>query len=191
MEIRGEANSMNGWFVCAVFAMTVLWGCAAEPEPLATEAGVSLAGRTNLAVAPASNDTGQNYDFDVAGALTEDLKSALQAKGYTVSDPKAAPPDALIIQSSLLSYAPGNAAERVVGAGTTETRVKTTAVDKKTGEPVGDLLTTKQVGGSPIALLCPACAVATVAGTIGEDKRILKSVADEVATAIDRRIKGY
>jgi hypothetical protein len=171
--------------------MAILSGCAAEPAPLATEPGVSLAGRTNIAVAPASNDTGQNYDFDLTGTFTEDLKSALLAKGYTVIDTKAAPPDALIIQCSFLSYVPGNAAAKIVGAGRSEARVKTTVVDQKTGQVVGDLLTTKQIGGLGFPLLALGPGGVTALPTVGGYKTILNNVADNVATAIDRKIKGY
>ncbi len=178
-----------GGFACGVFAVAVLWACATEPPPLVTDPGVSLAGRTNLVVATASNETGKTFDYDFTDTFTDDLKSSLREKGYTITGAKAAPPDALLIQCSFLSYSPGNAAARVVGAGTTEARVKTTVIDKKTGEVVGDLLTTKQVGGG-FPLLCPICAAAVVTTTVGEYETILKGVADDVATAIDRSIKG-
>jgi len=178
---------------CSLVALTVLLlvtGCATEPQPqLVTDPGVSLAGYKELEVAPAVNNTGQTFDFDFVSVFTEDLKSALQAKGYHVSNVNGSTPDALIVQCTFVTYSPGNATERMVGAGTTEATVKTTVVDKKSGKAVGDMVTTKKIGGG-FPLLCPACAVIVAASTIGEYKRILQGVADDVASAIDNKIKG-
>ncbi len=161
--------------------LLLLTGCATEQPQLVTEPGVSLAGYKTLAVAPASkdNDTGQSADFDFAKLFTEDLKSELQSKGYDVSDANAAPASALIVQCSFVNYAPGNAFQRwlLPGWGTTQTTVKTTLVDKKTGKALGDMVTIKAITGGFF-------------GGVGGDRSILESVASDVSTAIDNKIKG-
>jgi hypothetical protein len=114
-------------------------------------------------------------DFDFAGTFTQDLKSALQTKGYTLIEGEAASPDTLLVQCSFIAYAPGNAFQRwlLPGVGETQATVKTTLVDKKSGRPVGDLVTTKVVTGGFL-------------GGLGGYNSVLGSVADDVATAIDK-----
>ena len=177
----------------AVIALAVLWGCATPAPPqLVIEPGASLTGYKNLAVAPVTNDTGQKFDFDFVGAFTGYLKGALTAKGYDVTDASAAPSDALIIQCSFLTYEPGNAVERGFGAGATVAIVKTTIIDKKSGKPVADMVSTKRIGagtlGLPI-LIAPLSVPLEAAATAGAYKSVLQKVANDVATAIDKKIK--
>lgn len=173
---KGEHMRSN---VVLLTVLLLLTGCATEQPQLVTVPGVSLAGYKTLAVAPASNDTGQSSDFDFAAIFTDDLKSALQAKGYDVSDANAAPADALIVQCSFVNYAPGNAFQRwlLPGLGTTQTTVKTTLIDKKTGKALGDMVTIKAITGGFF-------------GGVGGYRSILESVASDVSTAIDNKIKG-
>jgi len=165
--------------IAALVLLLSLTGCAPEQPQLVTEPGVSLSGYKSLAVAPAANETGQKFDFDFVGVLTKDLKSALMSKGYDLSDSNVSPPEALIVECSFVNYAPGNAFQRwlLPGWGTTQATVKTTLVDKKTGKAVGDMVTTKQVAGG-------------LFGGVGAYCSILESVASDVATAIDNKIKG-
>ena len=159
-------------------ASLLLVGCSAPPE-LVMQPGASLSGRILLAVAPAVNDTGQTYELDIAGVFTDDLASALRSKGYIVTDSNTAPADAVIVQCSFITYAPGNAFQRWLapGWGATEATVKTSLIDKNTGSVVGGMLTRKQVESGGLL-------------SLGAYKYILQRVADDVAEAIDKKIKG-
>ena len=141
--------------------------------------GASLSGIKQLAVAPASNDTGQTYELDISAVFTDDLTSALRSRGYTVLDPNTAPADTVIVQCSFVSYAPGNAFQRwlMPGLGPTDATVKTSLVNKSTGSVLGIMLTEKRETGGGLL-------------SVGAYKYILDRVANEVAEVIDNKIKG-
>jgi Domain of unknown function (DUF4410) len=163
-----------------VAALLLSAGCTApSPPELTMQPGASLSASTLLAVAPASNDTGQTYELDITGVFTDDLRSALRSKGYTVADSNTAPPNAVIVQCSFISYAPGNAAQRWIfpGLGPTEATVKTSLIDENTGNVLGGMLTRKEVTGGGLL-------------SVGAYKFILQHVANDVADAIDKKIKG-
>jgi uncharacterized protein DUF4410 len=156
----------------------LLGGCFNTEQPaLVTEPGVSLSTYKSSQVAPATNETGQTFDFDFATAFTQDLTAALQAKGYSVVDASA--PGVLVVQCSFVSYAPGNAFQRwlLPGLGESQATVKTTLADGKSGEPVADVVTTETVTGGFF-------------GGIGGYSSVLQTVANDVATAIDNKMKG-
>jgi hypothetical protein len=162
-----------------IAALLLVVSCTAPPPELEMQPGASLLGRKTLAVAPASNDTGQTYELDIAGVFTDDLTSALRSKGYTVVDATTAPADAVIVQSSFISYAPGNAFQRwlMPGLGPTEATVKTILTDKSTGSVLAGMLTRKEVTSGGLF-------------SVGAYEFILQHVADAVAAAIDKKIKG-
>ena len=182
--------------ISLAIAIGVLSGCAArQPPQISTEPGVSLAGYKEIAIAPVSNETGQTFDFDFVSAFTDDLKLALRAKGYDVTDPKASSPNTLIVQCSFAKYEPGNRAERAATdvaalaavallpspglllprAGAAEATVNTTLIDKKTGEALGDMVVTKAVGSG-------------LFGGSDAYSSILVSAANDIADAIDNKI---
>lgn len=160
--------------------LLVLGGCLNVEQPaLVMEPGVSLANYKTFEVAPATNDTGQTFDFDFTGTFTQDLKSALQAKDYNVLDTGAAMPGTLVVRCSFISYAPGDAFQRwlLPGAGQSQATVKTTLVDSQSGQSVADVVTTETVTGGFL-------------GGVGGYSSVLKTVASDVVTAIDKKIKG-
>ena len=159
--------------------LLLLSGCYNVEQPtLITEPGVSLSSYKSFHVAPATNGTGQTFDFDFAGVFTQDLKTALQAKGYTVVDGDSASSGVLVVQCSFVSYAPGNAFQRwlVYGVGQSQATVKTTLADGKDGKPVAEVVTTEAVTGGFL-------------GGIGGYSSVLQTVANDVATAIDNKMK--
>ena len=163
---------------CLLLLLISFAGCATQPPELTTQPGVSLSGR-KLIVAPTVNETGKAYDFDIAQVFTSDLQSALQAKGYELASMSQPPPDAVIVQCTFLSYAPGNAAKRwlLPGWGSTEATVKTSLVDHATGRIVGGMLTRKEVAGGGLL-------------SVGADESILQTIADDVAGAINDKVRG-
>ncbi len=166
--------------VLLIAALLPVVGCAPPAPPeLTMLPDASLSGIKMLGVAPASNDTGQTYELDIGAIFTDDLTSALRSKGYTVIEPNSAPPDAVIVQCSFVSYAPGNAFQRwlVPGLGPTQATVKTSLIDKKSGHILGGMVTGEEVASGGLL-------------SAGAYKFILQRVADEVAGAIDRQIKG-
>ncbi len=169
--------------------LLLLAGCATGQPQLMMEPGASLSGYKAIAVATVSNETGQTSHFDFASAFAEDLKAALRSKGYDISDYKASPPDVLIVQCSIMNYVPGNTSKQIFTMvslpftwgvtfgsdpwGTSKAGVKTLVLDKGTGRALAHMVTIKQVDP-----------------WFGGYKSILQSVATDVATAIDNRIKG-
>jgi Domain of unknown function (DUF4410) len=162
-----------------IAALFLVVSCTAPTPELEMQPGASLLGRTTLVVAPASNDTGQTYELDIAAVFTLDLTSALRSKGYTVVEVTTASADAVIVQSSFVSYAPGSAFQRwlMPGLGPTEATVKTVLTEKSTGSVLGGMLTRQEVTHGGLY-------------SIGAYKYILQDVAGAVAAAIDKKIKG-
>jgi hypothetical protein len=159
--------------------LLLLFGCTAAPPELSLQPGASLSGVKLLAVAPVSNDTGQTFELDIAGILTDDLASALRLKGYTVTDTNSASPAPVIVQCNFISYAPGNAFQRWLapGLGPTVATVKTLLIDKNTGDVLGGMVTRKEVTRGGLF-------------SVGAYRSILQGVAREVAEAIDNKVKG-
>jgi Domain of unknown function (DUF4410)/RcsF lipoprotein len=157
-----------------------LCGCGVQQPPqLVTQPGISLSDYKVLAVAPISNETGQNYDFDFVGAFTEDLSSALRSQGYHVASASSAPDGSLLVRCRVLAYEPGNAFERYMlpGTGETEVTVATSLVDKKTNEVLGGISTSKEV-------------MVGAFGAPGAYKSVFEAVSQDIAVSIDRKIKG-
>jgi hypothetical protein len=167
--------------------LLLLAGCAAGQPQLMMETGASLSGYKTITVAAVSNATGQTFNFDFASAFAEDLRSALRSKGYDVSDPNASSPNALIVQCSIMNYAPGNTPKQIFtlvslpftwgltfgSDPSSKAGVKTLVMDRRTGQALAHMVTIKQVDP-----------------WFGGYRSILQSVATDIATAIDDRIKG-
>jgi hypothetical protein len=160
------------------FLLIFLIGCAAETA-LRMEEGVSLAGYKVFEVVPVSNETGKTFKFDVAAELTKQLKLKLEEKGYDVAGEGSVGEDVLIVNSNLMSYAPGSALMRwvVPGAGATQAVVKTSLIDKKTGTVMGEMATSESVSSGGLF-------------SIGADKWVVGVVATGIADEIDKQVKG-
>ncbi|MBI2876502.1 MAG: DUF4410 domain-containing protein, partial [Candidatus Tectomicrobia bacterium] len=141
-------------------------GCAAGKPMVVWEKGVSLAEYQTFEVAPVTNEEGKTFDFDVASAITAQIKSKLKKKGYLISEGTETTGRILVVKSSLIAYEPGSALQRFIvpGWGTTSCTVKASLIDKPTGKIVGEMVIDKFVSTRwPYS--------------IGADKRILGSVA--------------
>lgn len=166
-------------FLLPTLSIFLFVACATTKPQISLTPGASLSSYRILAVArPTVPEHQDGYSLDVAATFQEDLKAALESKGYQVFDVAGAPPGALVVQCTFVSYEEGNAFKRwlLPGWGSTEATVSTKLVDKKTGEHLGDLLSKQQVAAGGLL-------------SVGAYRQILKSVAAEVATAIDTKIR--
>ena len=141
--------------------------------------GVSLASYKVFEVQPVLNETGKSYEFDVAGTLTQNIKSKFRDKGYLVSDETATSEEVLIIKSILLSYDPGSALKRwlIPGFGKTQATVKTSLLDKNTGKMLGEFVSADAVSAGGLY-------------SAGADKRILDAIAGGIVNEIEKKAKG-
>jgi hypothetical protein len=140
---------------------------------------VSLADYKVFEVPPVLNATGKTFEFDVADILTQNIKSKLGGKGYTVSDGSATLEQVVIIKSSLLSYEPGDAFKRWLapGYGKTQATVRTSLIDKRTGKLLAELVSADAVSAGGLY-------------SAGADKRILDAIAEGVVDAIEKKARG-
>lgn len=163
-----------------VFPLVILlYGCAGVQPKMWVDKAASFRAYGVFEVAPVSNDTEKTFEFDVAAALTEYLKSKLQEKGYRLSDDPARIDDVLVIKSSLVAYKPGSAFARWVipGAGTTLCIVRNSLIDKRTGRLIAEMVTARSVSAGGLF-------------TVGADKWILEVTATAITDEFDKRIKG-
>lgn len=169
----------NGKLVC--FA-TGLIGCATAAEPMVSmHQDSSLSRYTLLEVPPVTDESGQKADFDPASVVTEELRSQLAVHGLTVAaDDTTAGSDALIVKSSLIAYNPGNPAKAWVGmaSGSAEATVKTTLIDKKSGDVIGTMITPQNETAGLYGYAIPL------------SRLVLKSVAKGIADDLSKRIGG-
>jgi hypothetical protein len=143
--------------------------------------GTEPVGRySTLQVEPVTNDTGNTFDSDPAAALTHKITEELEARGYTVTDTAHAPPDALIVKCSLVSYEPGSPIKAWFGAqgGQAHATVKTSLIDKKSGRVLATMLT-------------PASFAAGLFGyAMSPEQIVVTSAAKGIANEIDARLKN-
>jgi hypothetical protein len=152
-------------------------GCATGRPMAWVEAGASLAQYRQVEIPPVTNDTGQAYDFDVAGTLTEKIRSRLTDKGYGVRGEGAAQGAVLVLKTRLTAYEPGSAAKRWLapGHGATHCTVRVSLIDQQSGKPVGEIIVAKAVSEGGLF-------------SIGADKSILDVVALDIAETLDTKI---
>lgn len=145
------------------------------------EKGASLTGYQAVEVLPVSNDTGKTFEekFDVAATLTEFIREQLEEDGYVIVVQPPTSTECLVLRSSLVTYQPGSAAKRWVGggAGITQATLRTTLIDNRTGEMLGEIVAAGQV---------------TAGGfyTVGAKKSILKRLAKGIAKELRARAKS-
>lgn len=143
-----------------VFLAVLVSACAIGTPRVWLEKGVSFAGYQTIELTPIRDETGgqdatgEPFEFDVPGEITKNIKSGLESKGYMVREVTQAPDRALVIQTHLLKYEPGSALGRWMtpGVGKTQSTIKSVLVDKKTGQLLGEIVTTKEVSGGEAVL---------------------------------------
>jgi hypothetical protein len=110
----------KAWEVLACLSLLVVLvvegGCATGKPMAWVEKGTALSRYRQLEVAPVSNETGKAYDFDVAGMLTEKIRSKLSDKAYDARGGTAGD-RVLVLKARLTAYDPGNAAKRWLAPG--------------------------------------------------------------------------
>lgn len=132
--------------------------------------GVDLKPYRSILVAPASNDTGENFEFDVAAEYTQALQTTLAEKGYAVATTRPAEGLWIELTSSVVSYEPGSAGQRwlLPGTGRTHATIRTLVRDSASGKLLADVVVSDSVAAGGLY-------------TVGMDKRILKNFARALA----------
>jgi len=168
----GRRPRRKGRVVLALVTLA-LAGCTAGKPILWVEKDVSLAKYRTVHVTGVVNETGKTFDFDVARAIEDKIRSKLVERGVALTELERPLADTLVLQAALTAYSPGNAAARwaLPGAGATECIVKGGLVDGQTGTQVGVLLSHRSVSSGGLF-------------TVGADTRILDVVATDIADAV-------
>jgi hypothetical protein len=152
---------------------------ACTPRPIGKVAGnIPISKYDLFEVEPVTDDTEKNFDFDVAGELTRQIILKLQGKGYKViNDPKAKK-GVLLIRSTLISYAPGNAFKRWLapGLGKTQATVRAVLIDKDSGEIISDIVFAEAVQAGGLY-------------SVGSHKLILAAIAEGLVNQIEQEMK--
>lgn len=132
--------------------------------------GANLEPYRNILIAPASNDTGGNFEFDVAVEYTQALQTTLTEKGYAVVSTGPSDGPWIELVSSLVSYEPGSAGQRwlLPGTGRTHATIRTLVRDGASGKLLADVVVSDSVAAGGLY-------------TVGMDKRILKNFARALA----------
>ena len=153
-------------------------GCATGKPMAWVEQRVSLSRYRQVDVAPVSNDTGKEYDFDVTGTLTEKIRSKLTDKGYAARGAGTGRDAVLVLKPRLTAYEPGNAAKRWLapGHGTTHCTVRVSLIDQESGKPVGEIIVAKAISQGGLF-------------SIGADRSILDAVASDIAETLGDKMK--
>jgi hypothetical protein len=182
-----------------LFLLFFLYGCA-ESTQITVEPGGSLSDYHVFDVEKVSNDTGKAFSFDVSSFFTDELRSALQTKGYEVAEQRDVPGKVLIVKCSITSYSPsttGTKAEAtalgLVPGGyfitpKDTTTVKATLIDQQTGKTMADIVSNKsetETGVVPPLIIGYGHGVSF----ISTEKLVLREAAWGVASRIDEKIK--
>ena len=165
--------------IALILIVALLAGCVAGAPPVVwIEKGASLANYRVVAVNEVANETGQTFEFDVAHALTEKVRSKLIERGIALSQDGSGGAQTLALRMSLTAYAPGNAAARwlLPGAGATDCIVKGALEDGQSRAQLGVILSHRSVPGGGLY-------------SVGADKYILDAVATDIADGLANALK--
>jgi uncharacterized protein DUF4410 len=153
-------------------------GCASGKPVIWVDEGVSFSNYRAVEVRAVANDTEHTFDFDVAGSLTDKIRSKLVEHGVLLSEGGQMVEGTVVLKTSLTLYSPGNAAARwaLPGAGATECIVKGALVDGQTGAQLGVLLSHRSVSAGGLF-------------SAGADRWILDVTATDIADAVADRLR--
>lgn len=162
--------------LCITLLLTA--GCASGKPVIWVDEGVSFSNYRAVEVRAVANDTGRTFDFDVAGSLTDKVRSKLVEHGVLLTEGGQMVEATVVLSTSLTLYSPGNAAARwaLPGAGATECIVKGALVDGQTGAQLGVLLSHRSVSAGGLY-------------SVGADRWILDVVATDIADAVADRLR--
>lgn len=123
---------------------------AALDEPIVWLAeGISLKGYTKVVLDPVTNDTGETFEFDVLGAVTETLTDELAEAGLAIVKPDEVQDgqDLVVLRSSLVFYTGGAVGSRWLGfgGGAAICILRAYLVDPDTENALGEIVVAKQV----------------------------------------------
>ena len=160
---NAEYNFMKNKFIIFFSLFALIIGCATN----VIDKGFSLSGHKAFEVPPVLNETGETFDYDVTAELTNQIKSALMEKGFSVTDRLE---NAIIIKSSIISYETGSTRLHC--------SVKSKLIDKITQKVLGEIVTTRtlHIGGMALTGL-------------DIDQAILHVVTDDLISEVESRIR--
>lgn len=135
--------------ILAILALPLQISVAAEKEAIVWIAeDVSLKGYKQVELQPVSNDTGKNYEVDVAALMNKTIRNNLEAAGLRVLEPNKSPEsDVIGLQNSLVEFIPGSVGGRWVGLGrgASVCILRTFVIDDTSGEIVAEIISAKVV----------------------------------------------
>jgi hypothetical protein len=194
--MRSRSRLRGNAILCFCF-FGLLASCSGSTQ-IALDPGASLRDYRAFVVEPASNDTGQNYSFDIASFFTDELKSSLQAKGYEIVEP-GENATSLVVKSSITSYSSGNAGKKaaavvlgLVPGGyfmtpTDAVKVKAILTDERTGKTMADIVSNQSAAEGLTPAIMPGMGHGI--SIISPEKLVLREAAWGLASKIDDKIK--
>lgn len=168
-----------------IFLLLPIHYCfAGEEEPIVWVAeGISIKGTKQIELYPTSNDTGVKYEFDVAGEVTNTVQTVLTRAGLNIVEPvKGLQTKNIGIQISLVHYQSGSVGGRWVGlgGGAAICIIRAYIIDGTSGEIIGDIIVTEQVGVGGLTSIDAEKYV---------PKRAARKVTEELAGLLDIELK--
>jgi len=161
--------------VLSCLGITLL-GCAA-PRPVAFEKAPLVRPSAKIGIGSVNVTGGQKYDVDVQRLFRAALEEALKDRGIQwTGDPTG---DHFILNTEIIDYEMGNAFKRwlLPGWGSTILNVRGELIDGRDGSVAGNIDHQRSVHFGGLY-------------TIGAWKTIIQSVANDIATDLQRRIEG-
>lgn len=174
--------SKTSFVTCFVICLLLAshYSFAGEEEAIVWVAdSISLVGNDTIELYPTSNDTGNEYETDVTGPLTNVTRTELKKIGVNVVDHVAGRhTDDVALQLSVIHYQPGSVGGRWVGfgEGAAICIIRAYVFDGASGDQLADIIVAEQV---------------SVGGmfTVGAEHHVLekaaRKVTDELATLLD------
>ena len=171
-------------YLAVVLSLVVSSCVYAPPEPeVWMEKGASLAQYKTFEVLPALNETGKTFDFDVGATLTAKLIAKLRAKGYSVQLAYSPGEDVLLLISSVVVLEEGSLIALLPEAA--YCTVRTALIDKKTGELLGEMVTSKEFRTGGLLEGGGAGAI----GLAGTGPLLIDLTAEGIVNELEKRIK--
>lgn len=153
-------------------------GCfAGEEEPIIwISDGASWKSSRDFVLHPAANDTGNTYQLDISGMVTNTIRSDLTSLGFNVFDPRdAGQTSGPSIHVSIVFYQPGNIGGRwlSLGGGAAICIIRTKLFDRELEDQLADIIVADQIASGGLF-------------SVGAEKTVLERTALKVARELAR-----
>ncbi|UCH49169.1 MAG: hypothetical protein JSU95_05110 [Betaproteobacteria bacterium] len=174
--------SRTSFVLCISISLILFsdYSFAGEEEAIVWIAdGVSIEGNDNLELYPTSNDTGNEFEIDVTGLLTNATRTELKKAGLNVVDHVAGRHTADVgLRLSLVHYQSGSVGGRWVGfgEGAAICIIRAYLFDSASEQQIADIIVAEQVGSGGMF-------------TVGAEEYVLENAArkitEELAALLD------